>query len=266
MLITEQGALFFEPPRPFNFLGLPAEIRVLVYRHVFVENKYEVPRAVLFRQPALSQVNRLVRREALPVYFANTDLIIRIPMPVCPCSYDYGFFKMDLDYVNSERDLEEQRWVALLDRLRLFALSGNLHKVKQLTISMGPVFVLDAHNDQYTTIQCFLNEPERPNIELCSLLMRRGEGWCRAMWGAMSGTRIGEDNTDWDDVDAIREALESATQALGSKLERIHPTMNPEVVHPTPVGRLVDAMHVLFGGHGAPKRWIVLGQVTPDQL
>ncbi|ROW06373.1 hypothetical protein VPNG_07522 [Cytospora leucostoma] len=247
---SEIGVLPPEPPHRLHFLALPAEIRVAIYRHVFAEDDCIMEQTSSFGRPALTQVNRLIRLEALAVYLAETRLVIRIPEPRgcnsnpnhIACASD-----RDLGQRGFDHGAEFQRWMAKLDHLRLFASSGNMHHVKSLEISMGPVFVLDDGRKRFTTIRYFRCRHESVKSIFERFLLMSGY------------TRIGDDDTNWNDVDAVREALETATQALKPKLQRLQSSTTADVEHPTPVGGLAEVMHALFGGYLSSKVLLLLG-------
>ena len=70
-----QKALTTISEQPFRLLELPAEMRNRIYSHALCTNGEPLELAQL-RSPALIAVNKQVRQESMPIFFAETTFIV----------------------------------------------------------------------------------------------------------------------------------------------------------------------------------------------
>lgn len=228
----------------------------MIYHLILVDLDYKGrphrPWLPSLRQPALTQVNRQIRRDTLPMFFSNNMFILRVPSP------DHN---PDLDHVR-----EEQRWMRFIRGLKLFSACGYLPIVRHLTITYtdhGPD--MDQGSVMFGTgrgaiikIECCCAEPKAPNYEEIARKMGTSADRLRLYWQLMMGTRVGNDETDWSDRDAVDEALSIAIDEFATAIRGRGYLQEAGTVDRMPVGRLVGALHALFTGQGGSMKYLVL--------
>ncbi|ROV90917.1 hypothetical protein VMCG_09962 [Cytospora schulzeri] len=211
--------LQFEPSGKFHFLKLPPEIRNMIYRLSLVDigperlpqRRFWLPS---FRQPALTQVSRQIRRDTLPMFFESNLFMLRVPSPS---------HSLDLHHAR-----EEQRWMKFVRGLKLFAACGYLSMVSRMAIvysdqgSEGSQCFGLFRRCKRTEIivECFRCELQPPDFEELARKGSTSEAELRDIWQLRMGTRVGNDDTDWNDCDAVDESLATAVGELANELRR----------------------------------------------
>lgn len=61
---------------PFRFLDLPAELRSGIYAFAFENEREDRIKISRFKQPPITQTSRLLRKEALPLFYSNSPFEI----------------------------------------------------------------------------------------------------------------------------------------------------------------------------------------------
>lgn len=226
----------------------------MIYRLILVDVDYEGqhrPWFPAFRQPTVTQVNRQIRKDTLPMFYANNMFKLRVPSP---------HHSFDLDHAK-----EEQRWMRFVRGLKLVAACGYLPIVRHLTITytdrglerdqnLGPFSIDTGMN---IIIECFRAEYKTPNFEELARKMGISKERFKANWDLMMGIRVGNDDTDWKDCDAVDEALQIAIDQFTAKLEDRGYLRAADTVRRMTVGRLVEALHALLQGQGSVMRYMV---------
>ncbi|KUI65871.1 hypothetical protein VM1G_02161 [Cytospora mali] len=245
-----QAVVPFEPAGQFNFLRLPPEVRNEIYRLILVDFDSEGgpyrPWLPAFRQPALTQVNWQIRKETLPMFFAHNMFTLRISYPDS-C--------LDIDHAR-----EEQRWMGFLRGLKLFAASGHLPIVRHLTIEYTDQGVATTITDSKVciVIESSRFKLEMPDFKEVDSKTGETEDQHRLIWEFLTGTRVGDEDTDWNDADAVDEALGTAIDEFTQRIQDLGYTSEARILPTMMVGRLVEALRALFRGRDPTQRHMVL--------
>ncbi|ROV97253.1 hypothetical protein VSDG_04773 [Cytospora chrysosperma] len=236
----------FQPVGHLPFLKLPPEVRNMIYQLILVDIGHERrpfrPRLPSFRQPALTQVNRQIRTETLSMFYTYNMFTLRVPSP------DHS---PDLDHSR-----EEQQWMRFVRGLKLFSTCGYLPIVSHLTIEY---LDHDAYKDQDSAtfgtgrgmvmmIEFFRTGPKEPDYEETARKMGMSVDRVKLYWQLNMGVRVGNDETEWDDCDAVDKALATAIDDFTRTLRHRDHRRAAETVGQMTVGRLVEALHALLSG------------------
>lgn len=227
----------------------------MIYRLVLVDIDYEGrhrPWVSGFRQPTITQVNRRIRKDTLPMFFANNLFTLQVPSP-----------HPDLDHDHVK---EEHRWIRFVRGLKLVAACGYPPVVRHLTImytdrdsdSRKGLGMFSTDTGVEMIIECFRTKYKTPNYKDIARKMGISEESLEATWDLMMGTKIGTEETDWNDYDAIDEALGIAIGDVATKLGDRGYHHAADKVRDMTVGRLVEALHALLQGRGSGAGYMAL--------
>lgn len=150
--------------------------------------------------------------------------------------------------------------------LKLFSTCGYLPIVRHLTITYtdhGAYMNQDSvtfgtGKGVMIMIECFRIEPKAPNYEEAARKTGMSVDRLRLCWQLMMGIRVGNDETEWDNCDAVDEALAIAIDDFTTTLRRRGYPRAAEKVGRMTVGRLVEALHALLPGQDGSMRYMVL--------
>lgn len=241
-------------------MKLPAEIRNMVYRLILVDVDLDLheepyrPRLSVLRQPALTRVSRQIREDTLGMFLAHNFFVLEVPMP----ESDY-----DIDFNHAR---QEQRWRWFLRSVKLLAASDRLARTKHLTISYGakrwPTF-MGIDPQPGLTIEVFNYDPRTLEFgeRVRSAEIRRDEIDLHTKAKLVLRNRIGHDDTNWGDVDAVEEALDHSIEYLTRFLRAVVGASEANHVQSLPVGCLVQALHALCGAPGSQPIYLFLSMI-----
>lgn len=152
-------------------MKLPTELRLMIFRHAVV--KKDAIYTLL--PPALSQVSKQLRAEVLPLYYRENEFQIYLDVDVV--EYVEGLFPVRTD--------DETRLFLFRKMLSDVVASGGLEHVTKLRFDYSEPTFEDMSN--YLLIIEFFAD---------------GVGGTRREY-----KRIGDDNLDWHDFDAVTKAF-----------------------------------------------------------
>jgi hypothetical protein len=186
-------------------MDLPPELRVEVYRLALVKQGAEYERLkYTLRPPPLAQVCKQVRAEVLPVYYGENAFHI----------------DMDIDVIGYEEDMypfredDDSQLNKFLDMCSTIVSTGCLQFITNLEVNYSePVFE-----------------------DMSNYLL--GLEFTRDSDNSTPRGRIGDDNLDWDDSEAV-------TEAFNATLKRSAGYYDAELREHVPVANIIKVLFAL---------------------
>lgn len=224
----------FVPSGHFPFLRLPPELRNVIYRLVLVtfDNKGGLF-PVFLTQPALTRVNRQIRKETLGIFYAENKFAMNIHI-LDPWKTDH---------------LEEHQRLRFLRSVKLLAVSGHFDLIQQLEIfgyspkPQGPLLnppvamrLRISNNKPKICVWESDDDPDDDNLE-----------W---FWDVNC---VGYDYTDWKSIDDATFAVEMQKLILcGNLVFGGVPDMAKEL-NDMSTGRICEVLRLLLGTTATEK-------------
>ncbi|KAJ4394828.1 hypothetical protein N0V93_004048 [Gnomoniopsis smithogilvyi] len=225
-----------DPPTGFPFLKLPAEARNLVYDSYLISRPIWGwgPDRITLLQPALTRVNRMLRKETLEMFYAGNS------------------FKLYLEAFNPSIEIsgEEHQRLRLLRGLRALKRNGYFTFIGELQIYLKPCLSVSG----WTPCRNASIELNILHLGRIVAVGEEGSGDFLHNGKFHNGyDRLDTKNVDWNSFEAVYSTIEEYKQKLIGALE------DPDADDIIPSGRLSEVLQILLGESELVEafKWVV---------